>query len=145
MLTLHHHLLFLTNSDIRAIVPFVVPTSYLPLRRPSNQPRPLPRIHSCHPSHEQRLAKPSGLVFGRVVGTGTLMDLRFQPNHPPVPSLMSQNDEIIKILQSQRIAKKGDKYNAFKIIFRQKEALSAYLNALSLGSSKEEFSHLLIM
>ena len=46
MLASHHRLFFLANSDIRAIVPFIVPTSYLPLRRPPNHPVKTPPMDS---------------------------------------------------------------------------------------------------
>ena len=68
---------------------------------------------------------------GRAAGPALLTT-----NHPTIPSLAPQNNDVIKLLQSQKITKKDDKYDAFKAVFLQKEALSAHLNALFVENLK---------
>ena len=56
-------------------------------------------------------------------------------NNPLLPNLAPSQADIIKLLQGRTILNKKAKYDAFKLVFNVKNAVSAYLNGLNAGSS----------
>ena len=55
--------------------------------------------------------------------------------HPLVPVLVPSRSQIVNLLKGTKIAKKREKYSAFKAIFQLKAEIADYLNSLNAGSS----------
>ena len=60
--------------------------------------------------------------------------LRTLSRNPTIPTLVPEKNDVVKLLQSQKIEKKPAKYNAFKGIFQHRDAISTYLSALNLDA-----------
>ena len=59
------------------------------------------------------------------------------PSHSgsSIPTLVPLPLDVVKLLQSQRVARKGPKYNIFKAIFQAKEGIVSHLNAKGLDTA----------
>ena len=68
----------------------------------------------------------SGIVAGSSASSSS--------RNPTIPTLVPEKNDVVKLLQSQKIEKKPAKYNAFKGIFQHRNAISTYLSALNLDA-----------
>lgn len=70
-------------------------------------------------------------------GNGNNASSTTSSTHPYIPRLDPNDDEIVKLLQGQKIVKKALKYKIVKNIFQNKAALSAYMEELKAGAESE--------